>query len=889
MKYAATHIRRSVSLLLAVLSVTAMIVLPLPFALSQSGHHYPLGAAPPDRNRADNAERASRRAALENAPLPFIENRGQTDSRVAYHVQGSNATVYFASQGVTFALADERQTARASAPALPALVKTAPLSRWAVKLDFVDANPNVRPVGQQPTPTQISYFIGRRERWKTGLNSFNKLVYENLWPGIDLVYVGTGNRLKYEFVIRPGADPTKIKLAYRGATSVKLDSSGRLEVVTPAGGFRDDTPYAYQDVDGRRVEIASAYTLAPQAGEGRQVYTFQIASYDPSKRLVIDPVMLIQAGYIGGSGNDRALGIAIGSDGCAYVTGSTTSDALTFPVNAGPSFGGVQDAFIAKLNPAGTGFAYCGYIGGADDDTGFDIAVDHSGNAYITGATRSTESSFPVTGGPDASHNGGFDAFVAKVNASGTGLDYCGYIGGGGADGGISIAVDSARNAYITGGTTSTEATFPVRTGPDLTYNGGQLFGDAFVVRVNASGASLDYCGYIGGSGEDAGIGIAVDSGGHAYIAGGTNSTEASFPASVGPDTSYNGGLRDGFVAKLNATGAALDYCGYVGGASGDTCFGIAVDHAGNAYVAGETSSTESSFPVRVGPDTSYNGGTFLGDGFVAKVNPSGTELVYCGYIGGAGVDVAIGIAVDAAGHAFVTGGTASTEASFPVRAGPDLSFNGGSFSGDAFVAKVNQTGSALDLCGYIGGDGDDLGYSIAVDGAGNAYVAGETGSAASSFPASVGPDSTYNGGIRDGFVAKLAFSSSPACSQARASIATLWPPNHKMVALAILDVTDPDGDAVTIRIDRISQDEPTSGLGDGDLCPDAQGVGTSTAQLRAERSGTGNGRVYTIFFTATDGRGGSCQGSVKVSVPHDQNGNGVDDGPVFDSVGCPP
>jgi hypothetical protein len=885
MAQSAINIRRLASTLLAILSVAGIGALPPQIV---GGKSHPADSSVVNQPDASSGKRASLRATIENAPLQFIENRGQLDARVLYHVQAGDTTVYFTTQGVTFALAGLRQVARASGLVLPNLVKTPAASRWTVKLDFVAANPHARLVGQQPTQTRISYFIGRRDQWRTGLRSFGKLVYENLWPGIDLVYSGNGNRLKYEFVIRPGADPHRIKLAYRGATSVSLNSSGDLEVVTPLGGFQDDKPYSYQEVNGRRVEIATAFALEPKADEDRHIYGFRIASFDERKALVIDPVMLIFSGYIGGSGNDRALGITVGGDGGAYITGGTTSDALTFPVNAGPSFGGVQDAFVARLNPSGTGFIYCAYIGGADDDVGFDIAVDSDGSAYITGTTRSTESSFPVIGGPDLNQNGGgFDAFVAKVDASGTSLVYCGYIGGAGVDGGVGIALDSERNAYITGGTTSNEATFPVRTGPDLTYNGGLLFGDAFVAKVSGSGRGLVYCGYIGGTSEDSGIGIAVDSDGNAYIAGGTNSTEASFPVSAGPDTSYNGGVRDGFVAKVNATGTALDYCGYIGGASGDTCFRIAVDGAGNAYVAGETSSRESTFPVRVGPDKSYNGGTFLGDGFVAKVNHSGAELIYCGYIGGAGVDIAIDIAVDANGNAYITGGTTSGEGTFPLREGPDLTFNGGSFSGDAFVAKVNQTGSALDYCGYIGGDGDDLGYSIAVDGAGNAYVAGETGSAASSFPVLVGPASTYRGSIRDGFVAKLRFNASPVCSRARASIEMIWPPNHNLMAVSILGVSDPDGDPVTIRIDRILQDEPTNRLGDGDACPDAQGVGTSTAQLRAERNGNGNGRVYTIFFTATDGRGESCQGSVKVCVPHNKNAACVDEGPAFNSTVC--
>src|SRR3990172_283412 len=318
--------------------------------------------------------------------------------------------------------------------------------------------------------------------------------------------------------------------------------------------------------------------------------------------------------------------------------------------------------------------AYAGYIGGNGDDRGAAIAVDSAGTAYVTGLTFSDQASFPVTVGPDLSYNGNIDAFVAKVNPAGTALVYAGYIGGNGNDQGAGIAVDSTGNAYVTGSTESTEFTFPVLVGPDLTHNG--TF-DAFVAKVNPAGTELVYAGYIGGSGLlDAGAGIAVDSAGNAYVTGYTYSTEASFPVTVGPDLTHNGGGADAFVAKVNPAGTVLVYAGYIGGSGGDFGTGIAVDSAGDAYVTGYTESTEASFPVLGGPDLTFNGGTF--DAFVAKVNPAGTVLVYAGYIGGSGEDFGTGIAVDSAGHAYVTGYTESTEASFPVLGGPDLTFNGG-------------------------------------------------------------------------------------------------------------------------------------------------------------------------------------------------------------------
>ena len=677
-------------------------------------------------------------------PLYFIENQGQLDPRVSYYIQGGDKSIYFTGRGVTFALTDALTGAGDGKPSSEALVH--PVSyrgtggakehgpqreaaRWVVKLDFVDANPNVRPVGQEPTAAVISYFKGPREEWTTGLTTYASLIYRDLWPGIDLVYTGTGSRLKYTFLVQPGADPNQIKLAYRGASAVRINEAGQLEVSTPLEDFQEDKPYAYQEVQGQdldlKVEVEAAYRLEGEASDGVQ-FGFRVGAYDQHLVLVLDPVILLYAGYIGGASHDAGSGIAVDSAGNAYVTGVTVSTEASFPVTVGPdlTFNGsgfsAGDAFVAKVNLLGTALVYAGYIGGSDGDNGLGIAVDSTGHAYVTGETHSTEATFPVTVGPDLTSNPSADAFVAKVNPSGTALDYAGYIGGSDLDRGLGIAVDSTGNAYVTGFTRSTEATFPVTVGPDLTFNGS--LHDAFVAKVNPLGTALDYAGYIGGSGDDFGRGIAVDSAGNAYVIGETSSTEASFPVTVGPDLTFNlGGSfnTDAFVAKVNPSGTALVYAGYIGGSGDDFGRGIAVDSTGHAYVTGDTASNEVTFPVTVGPDLTYNGDNFSSDAFVAKVNASGTGLDYAGYIGGSGGDTCWGIAVDSGGSAYVTGWTGSREATFPVTVGPDLTYNGGNLSSDAFVAKVNPSGTILDYAGYIGGAGFDRGFGIAVDSTG--------------------------------------------------------------------------------------------------------------------------------------------------------------------------
>lgn len=395
---------------------------------------------------------------------------------------------------------------------------------------------------------------------------------------------------------------------------------------------------------------------------------------------------------------------------------------------------------------------YSGFLGGNGIDRGHGVAVDGAGNAYVTGETTSSEGTFPDAVGPDVSFNGVTDAFVAKVSADGGSLVYAGYIGGGSEDIGLAIAVDSAGAAYVTGSTQSSQATFPELVGPDLSFNGGE---DAFIAKVRPDGLGLVYAGYIGGAAVDWGQGIALNGLNEAYVTGTTGSDQTTFPVLGGPDLTQNG-ARDAFITHVNASGTGILYSGYIGGTGDDYGFAVAVDGSGSAYIAGQTASTEASFPEFTGPDLTYNG---VIDAFVAKVEvrPIGVVLTYAGYIGGSLIDSAYGIAVDSSGAAYVTGGTASSESSFPVTGGPDPTYNGG---GDAFVVKVRPDGLALEYAGYIGGIGDDFAHGIAVDSAGAAYVAGYTSSTEATFPVKDAMDPTHNSGY-DAFVAKVSVSGS--------------------------------------------------------------------------------------------------------------------------------
>jgi hypothetical protein len=708
--------------------------------------------------------------------LYFIPNEGQLDRLVDFYVQGRDKHIYFSGQGLTIALskpekrdqltfgnnhidgegnnqkADENRANRkrmnglgqnknsfSRSGFLDSSFKRArdisvdQWNRWAVKLNFVGASPEARPEGENRTETVVSYFRGQPENWHAGLATYSRIVYRNVWPGVDLAFCGNDNELKYELIVSPGTDPSTIRLSYSGAAGIALNEKGQLEIQTPAGSFVDDAPQAFQIKNGQKISVPVHFEILEKRTETNglvsSTHTFKVENYDSSLPLIIDPAILVCSGYLGGSSDDRALAITIDSSGNVYITGWTAS--YDFPVAAGPdlTFNGPAmgtDAFVAKINPSGSSLIYCGYLGGSYNDTGAGIAVDSSGNAYVCGYTFSPD--FPVNIGPYTSPNSNVtqrsEAFITKINATGTALTYSGYLGGTSDDLANSVAVDSSGRAYVCG--TSDSSDFPTKTGPDITYNGLK---DAFVARVAASGASVDWCGFIGGTQDDFGAWIAIDSSGNAYVTGYTASTQShQFPVKTGPDPSHNGQI-DAFVAKVNSNGSSLAYCGYIGGSSDDYGAGIAVDASGNAYVTGATTSA-TGFPVTVGPDLSYNGGY---DAFVAKVNSAGTGLVFCGFLGGSADDFGLSIAVDSSGIAYVAGATDSNN--FPVSGGPDLIYNG---NRDAFVTTLRADGQSFYYSTFLGGSGWDEANGVAADGTGYVCVAGFTQSP--DFPVLVGP-----------------------------------------------------------------------------------------------------------------------------------------------------
>jgi hypothetical protein len=390
---------------------------------------------------------------------------------------------------------------------------------------------------------------------------------------------------------------------------------------------------------------------------------------------------------------------------------------------------------------------YSTYLGGSGFDFGAGIAVDASGQAYVTGGTDSTN--FPTTAGAFQSSFGGgtFDAFVTKLNPTGSALVYSSFLGGSNQDRGSKIALDSSTNAYVTGFTVSSN--FPTTLGAfDMTFNGG---GDAFVTKMNPTGSVLIYSTYLGGSvgsnATDGGNDITVDSGGNAYVTGSAESTD--FPTTTGAFQTAHAGGTDAFVTKLNPTGSGLVYSTYLGGNNLDSGAGIAIDSMANAYVTGYAAS--SNFPTTSGAFQPLFSGVPR-DAFATKLNSAGSGLVYSTYLGGTGDDFGFGIALDPFRNAYITGGTSS--ANFPV-AGAFQPTLAGSF--DTFVTKLNPTGSApLLYSTYLGGSSIEAtgAVGIALDAFNDAYVTSTT--ASTNFPTTSGAFQTTLAGGEDAFVAKL-------------------------------------------------------------------------------------------------------------------------------------
>ena len=718
--------------------------------------------APPTRpsGQPPTLSYQSRLQTFGSQPLRFEANQGQTDPQVNFLSRGRGYTLWLTPTEAVLSFRER---------ACPVL-----------RMELVGANPRAKASGLDPVPGRSNYFIGKDpKKWRTDIPNYSKVHYDDIYPGIGLSYYGTDRgQLEYDVIVAPGANPGAIRLRFEGASELEVNEQGDISVhapgrvEAPGAELRLHRPFAYQVVNGNRKEVPARYVL-----RGKKEASFHLDSYDSSKTLIIDPVLEYST-YLGGSGDDSGASIAVDGGGHAYIVGTTSS--VNFPVSGSlqAALTGHSDAFVTKLNAMGTAPVYSTYLGGSGGETGAGIAVDAAGNAYITGTSASVD--FPTTAGAfqSAFGAGATDTFLAKLDAQGMALAYSTYLGGSDLDFGSAVALDPAGHAYVTGTTVSTN--FPVTSGAFQTvapvFVRDNVRVNAFLTKIDASQAGMAstvYSTYLGGTFSDGGAGIAVDSAGNAYVTGFTDSND--FPVSAGAPLPHRiGGTIDAFVTKMNAAGSAIVYSTYLGGNSNDTGNAIAVDSAGNAHVTGNTPSTD--FPTTPGAfQTVQAGGAGnLGDAFVTKLNASGTAFLYSTYFGGSSAEIGLAIAVDAEGSAYLTGNTGS--ANFPTTPEARQPNFGGNFSllgfggGDAFLTKLDPTGSSLAYSSYLGGAGDETGYGIAVQGSTNVYLTGSVNSP--NFTTTAGVIQPAPGGAGDAFVAKFGFH----CVPPPAGMVGWWP-----------------------------------------------------------------------------------------------------------------
>jgi hypothetical protein len=580
-------------------------------------------------------------------------------------------------------------------------------------MKLVGASSVARVSGLDELPGKSNYFIGNDpNKWRTNVPTYARVKYQAIYPGVDLVFYGNQRQLEHDFVVAPGADPSTVAFRLQGSKEVSLDAGGNLVIAVDGGEVRFERPLIYQETNGARREIPGGYVL-----KGAREVAFKVGAYDPTRPLVIDPV-LVYSTYLSlseANNLENGGGIAADSSGNAYVVGYTGS--ANFPGTVGAyqtSPPGNYDTFVTKLNPSGSALVYSTYLGGSNKDEGLGVAVDSSGDAYVTGNTNSSD--FPTTAGAfQTSLAGIWDAFVTKLNPSGSALAYSTYLGGGSSDFGDSIAVDSSGHAYVTGYATSSN--FPTTAGAFQTSLAG--IWDTFVTKLDPSGSALVYSTYLGGSNYDTPYGIAVDSSGDAYVTGNTNSSD--FPTTAGAFQTSLAGIYSAFVTKLDPSGSALVYSTYLGGSNYDIGGGVAVDGSGNAYVTGGTGSTD--FPT-ASPLQGALRGTV--NAFVTELNPTGSAPVYSTYLGGSGSDYGVRIAIDSGRNAYVAGSTTSPDFNGVSSGSIQPAYGGG--EADMFLAVVQAGGSSLLYATYLGGSGADYGRAIALDPLGNAYITGSTG-----------------------------------------------------------------------------------------------------------------------------------------------------------------
>jgi hypothetical protein len=664
----------------------------------------------------------------------IIENRGQLPDAVKYYACDGEATVYFTDAGVVIDL---------------------PARGHAVLMRFVQAQrPSKLEAGGQQ-PVYLNSYLGRNpERWKSGLRVFSELVYRDLWPGVDLRLQAVGGELRYRLLAAPGSGPGSEhwegRFAFEGVDGITTDAAGVTELEIPGGKMTEAS--VSSDGSDRILRWAAGAGMSAELLAGE-------VTFDKD-----NPSTLGWSTFLGGADNDYSHGLGLDSFQRPVVTGYTRS--ANFPTTVGAydrTHAGSYDVFVAKLDASGSTVLWGTFIGGTLEDRPFALEVDAADNVVVAGHTFSSD--FPTTvGAYDRTLSGVRDAFVVKLNAAGSALMFSTYLGGNSYERVWGLALDSSGQPVVAGETGS--ADYPTTAGAFDTVFGGA--GDGFVAKLDAAGQSLLWSTFLGGASADWVNGLTIDAADCPVAVGTTFSGD--YPTTPGAFDRASHGDYDAFLTKLQSDGSSLVYSSYLGGSASDVAYAVDLDGAGQAVVTGSTSSAD--FPVTPGAyDTSYNG---AGDIFVAQFNVSATDLLWNTYVGGAGVEESFALILDPDGRATVSGETDSPD--YPTTAdGYDRTY---AANRDAFITQISPAGGTLLWSTYLGGGEFDSGWDFAIDASGRPLLTGPTRSV--DFPTTAGAyDRTYNGGLEDAFLLRLAIpsnpSSSPSARSASAPAVALW------------------------------------------------------------------------------------------------------------------
>lgn len=691
-------------------------------------------------------------------PLTFEANQGQAAAQVKFLSRGHGYTTFLTAGGMMLNLRASRVESASGKEGSAALNSQS--ANASLQFGLIGANSNPQVVGEDPLPGRVNYFIGKDpSQWHTNLPTYAKVRYKNVYPGIDLIYYGNHQQLEYDFAVSAGADPSKIQFEVKGANQISLDEQGDLVLSVNGGKLHFQSPVVYQESKGKRVPVSGAYTMKDSSHIG-----FQVANFDASKPLVIDPVLEYST-YLGGGGADYPLGVAVDNSGSVYVAGYT--DSTNFPTaSLGSLPSNMYHVFVSKLDSTGSNLIYADYIGGNSYDFGLALTVDSANEVYVTGSTQS--SNFPAVNAYQSQQPGPYTGFLARVSADGSALLYSTYLGGNTYDQPSAIAIDGSGEVVIGGYTQSLN--FPVTNAYQSTAQanqGGNYGTYGFLTKFSADDSTLVYSTYLagntnvnaGGWGSPYSVitAVAADADGSAYVTGMTNTY--NFPATSGSFLATNTTQQNatvGFVSKLNGAGG-IDYSTYFYPSSGSSISiaAIAVDNSGSAYITGSASS-DGTFPVT---STSIcdpaSSGAACGYAFVSKFNATASALSYSTFLGPNNYATPQAIALDTNDDAYVL--ASSSSSSFAEVDGIEAYSN----DDDVLLVEVNAEGTAQTFATFLGGSGYDEPAGIAVDSDGNMYVAGSTDS--SDLPTTEGAFQPITGGNTDAFIAKIGPASSPA------------------------------------------------------------------------------------------------------------------------------